>query len=248
MLTTLDPKVEILEASCLTEALTRIAPFTDAQLCLFDLASAEGDGIRGLRQLRIVAPEMAIAVVSSSEDAGAVHACLAAGAISYIPKSASPAVLMEALREVLAGRIYLPVHGGLDGPPVRPARPVVTSRQRDVLRGLCQGLPNKSIANRLGISEYTVREHIATLFRILGVANRTQAVIRSSRQYFRLRIWPRTTSLKVSVIRERLKDNVGGGRQTARTRDGRLLERDQAQDVAPGPDAVGERPAPLCGD
>lgn len=183
LLTTVDPDIAVFEAGTLAEATALSVSHADLRLCLLDLALAEGHGIHGLSQLRVAAPDIVIVVVSANEDVGIIHACLDAGAMSYIPKSAPPAILMEALREVLAGRIYLPAHVGLDLPRDPSARPVLTSRQRDVLRGLCQGLPNKSIANRLGLSEFTVREHIATIFRILGVRNRTEAVIRSHRQH-----------------------------------------------------------------
>jgi DNA-binding NarL/FixJ family response regulator len=57
---------------------------------------------------------------------------------------------------------------------------VLSPRQRDVLRGLCRGLPTKSIARDLSLSEHTVKEYIAAVFRLLNVHNRTEAVIKAS--------------------------------------------------------------------
>jgi DNA-binding NarL/FixJ family response regulator len=90
-------------------------------------------------------------------------------------------VLVEALRRVLAGAVWLPdqIHALQDAEPA--ARPMLTPRQLDVMRCLNRGLPTKSISRELDLSENTIKEHIASIFRGLGVNNRTQAVIKASR-------------------------------------------------------------------
>ncbi len=184
LLNTVNQALTIFEAATLAEAQVLVEDHPDLRLCLLDLSLKHKHGLLALGELRSVAPNVSFVVVSATEDSRTVHACLDAGAMSFIPKSASPSVLMDALREVLDGRIYLPAYIGSDTSSEAALRPVLTPRQRDVLRALCHGLPTKSIAKELLLSEYTVREHIATIFRILGVHNRTDAVIQSSRRRF----------------------------------------------------------------
>lgn len=187
LLATIDPDLAVIEAGSLSEAVQQAAAHPDLRLCLLDPALGDGCGQPALTRFRAAAPEIVCAVVSTSQDAATIRACLDAGAMSYLPKSMPQDILTEALRAVIEGRVYLPAYVEETASSKGAVRPVLTPRQRDVLRGLCEGLPNKSIANRLGLSEFTVREHISTIFRILGVKNRTEAVIRSSRQH----LWSR---------------------------------------------------------
>lgn len=116
-----------------------------------------------------------------------VRELLAAGAAGFIPKTDSAAVILQAMRLVLAGGTYAPVRllsGDIDpltGTAVRrPSSSGVeglTGRQLDVLRLLAKGLPNKLIARELDLSEGTIKVHILAIFRTLNVSNRTEAVI-----------------------------------------------------------------------
>ena len=181
LLATIDRDVVILEAATTREALALAEAHPDLRLCLLDLNLKNEHGLRALNRIREAASEVAIVIVSGTEEISTVHACIDAGAMSYIPKSVTPEVLTEALRQVLAGTIFLPpeISGGTDSDEA--ARPVLTPRQRDVLRALSRGLPTKSISRELSLSEHTVKEHITTIFRILGARNRTEAVIKASR-------------------------------------------------------------------
>jgi DNA-binding NarL/FixJ family response regulator len=100
--------------------------------------------------------------------------------MSFIPKSVTPDVLIEALRHVLAGTVWLPATMHAAQAPGRTP-PALTPRQLAVMRCLNRGLPTKSISRELDLSENTVKEHIASIFRALDVHNRTQAVIQASR-------------------------------------------------------------------
>jgi len=181
LLSNLDRQLDILEAESVAQAIAAAGANPDLRLCLLDLNLRDGHGLRILGQLRTVAPEVAVVVVSETEEAPTVRAAIEAGAMSYIPKSAPPDVLTHALRQVLAGEVFLP-EGLLptDSPPLA-VRPVLSPRQRDVLRCLSRGLPTKLIARELGLSEHTVKEYIASIFQVLGVHNRTEAVYRASR-------------------------------------------------------------------
>ena len=172
---------QIMEASFSDEALAIAAREPDLQLCLLDLMLRDERGLDVLTRLRELAPNVAIVVVSASEEAQAVRQSIDAGAMSFIPKSASPEELSEALRQVLDGHVYLPsvVIAQLSRTPVPQVS--LTPRQTQVLNALSRGLVTKSIARELGLSEHTVKEYIASLFQLLGVHNRTEAVVVASR-------------------------------------------------------------------
>ena len=102
-------------------------------------------------------------------------------------KSAPPETLIEAVRTVLSGTLFVPVLMLGETLPVAlspqalstrsPDRVRLTQREREVLELLCAGEPNKRIARALGITDGTVRIHLTAIFRALGVASRTQAMV-----------------------------------------------------------------------
>ena len=171
------PGLEIHEAADVAQALDRLCQPACADLCLLDLDLKAGSGLEVLHRARELAPAMAMVIVSATENPTAVLACIQAGAMGYIPKSASPEVLSQALDRVLAGEVFLPDEFAALAAGTARTAPALTRRQREVLIRLNRGLPNKLIARELGITEYTVKDHIADILRILGVQNRTQAVI-----------------------------------------------------------------------
>jgi len=129
-------------------------------------------------------PELPVIVLSSSENPSDVKRVLNAGALGYIPKSASPQTVLSALQLVLTGNIYVPpflAHAPEEGgnPPSIAAKSLaltqLTERQVDVLKLVRDGLANKEISARLGIAEKTVKAHVAAIFKTLNVVNRTQA-------------------------------------------------------------------------
>jgi DNA-binding NarL/FixJ family response regulator len=179
LMTTICPGATALEAATIAEALDLVAANPDAQLCLLDLSFKNEGGLGGLARIKEAAPETAVVVISGAEDTATIHACLDAGAMSFIPKSLGPDVLTKALQQVLQGKVYLPeqlVRAAESMPP----RPALTSRQLQVLQCLSRGLPTKLIAREMSLSEHTVKEHIALVFQALSVRNRTEAVIRGS--------------------------------------------------------------------
>lgn len=180
LLRAIEPSTECFEASDIASARLVLQRQPRIGLCLLDLALKVDSGLDAIRVLKSLAPQLMIVVVSGTEDSATIRACIDAGAMSFIPKSAAPETLTLGLRHVMAGEIYLPEH--LSAAPAGPPGGVtLTPRQRDVLEALSRGLPTKLIARELGLSEYTVKEHLATLFEALGARNRTDAVIRASR-------------------------------------------------------------------
>ncbi|VTY25314.1 Transcriptional regulatory protein DegU [Xylophilus ampelinus] len=179
LLATIQPGAQVLEADSAASAIDIARQHPDLPLCLLDLALGEGHGLDALAAVKQAAPEVAVVVVSASTDGAVIRDCLDAGAMSFIPKSLSAQHLMHAVQQVLTGRTYLPEE--LLKTVAAPPAPQLTPRQLDVLGGLCRGLPSKSIARELQLSEYTVKEYVSALFQTLGVRNRTEAAIAATR-------------------------------------------------------------------
>lgn len=165
----------LFEAASATAALEIAALHSDLDLVLLDLVLPGSAGIATLKAFSGRHPELPVLVLSSSEAPDDARAVLAAGALGFIPKSASPTTLLAAIRMVLAGEIYVPPLL-LKPPPDQGCQVGLTHRQRDVLRLLAEGVGNKAIAHRLGLSEKTVKVHVTAILRTLNVSNRAQAV------------------------------------------------------------------------
>jgi len=165
----------------------------DLDLALVDLTMPGMQGARSITALRADYPIVPLIVVSGVDAASEVQAVLRAGAAGYIPKSAIPQVMLQAIKLVLAGGLYLPpqlMHmlndtaaDRIDANPVASADDVDASRlellsprQREVFALLAKGLSNKMIARQLDITEGTVKSHVATIFDVLHVHNRVSAV------------------------------------------------------------------------
>jgi DNA-binding NarL/FixJ family response regulator len=155
---------------------------------LVDLDLGGQSGLLGVKALRQAYPLLPVIVISGSEKAADVRASIAAGAQGYCPKSGSPASLLAAVRMVMGGQIYLPPLMLTASPndaeiliPSSTSKPVtkLTQRQLEVLRGICEGHPNKQIARQLGMEEKTVKTHVTAIFKSMGVVNRVQAAARA---------------------------------------------------------------------
>ncbi len=181
LLASLRPDMIVFEASGVEQALALARDHQDLRLCLLDLDLRQEQGLPAIREIKLAAPSVAVVIVSATDDDETVRSCIMAGAMSYIAKSSPPAVLTQALTRVLQGDVFLPPTVFAEAPAAPTKVLVLTPRQRDVLSGLNRGLPSKLIARELGISEYTVKEYLADLFRLLDVRNRTEAVIKASR-------------------------------------------------------------------
>lgn len=193
LLLRLDPEANVLEASDYGEALDIAAREESFDLILVDLLMPGSDGFSGISSLRDRAHAAPIIVVSAREKSADVQAALDNGAMGYLPKSSSSDVMLNAIRLVLAGGMYLPPallgHRGGDQPADNPetsfgqprlsqqAARSLTRRQRDVMRLLALGRSNKAIAEELELAEGTVKVHVSAIFKALKVTNRTEAVI-----------------------------------------------------------------------
>lgn len=154
-------------------------------------------GAAAVQRLREAAGQARIVVVSAEKSAVLVRSAIDAGAVGFIPKESSPAVLQQALQTIAAGGIFLPSallasaappHPPPDGQPraIAEAFPALTERQAEVMAAMLRGLPNKLIARQLGISDATVKTHLSAIFRELCVQTRTEAVYVAARQGVRI--------------------------------------------------------------
>lgn len=168
-------------------------------LALLDIAIPGAVGYQHIAQMRQRLPDTPVIVLSGSEDLDLIRVLLELGVNGFIPKAYSPEVMLSAIRLVLSGGVYVPpmLLAGVQArgwtPPAAmvPAvetghsldslRSILTGRQIDVMMLLSQGKPNKLIARDLGISEGTVKIHLAAIFRALNVRNRVEAVVASRR-------------------------------------------------------------------
>jgi two-component system, NarL family, nitrate/nitrite response regulator NarL len=175
---------QVLQA-CDCEAGMAVAETTgDLDAVFVDLMMPGLAGEAAVKEFARRRPDLPVIVVSSSENPSDVRRVLNAGALGYIPKSASPQTVLSALQLVLTGNIYVPpllahaqVRATTDSGGNIAASPhqQLTDRQLDVLKQLRDGVSNKEISARLGIAEKTVKAHVAAIFKTLNVVNRTQA-------------------------------------------------------------------------
>jgi DNA-binding NarL/FixJ family response regulator len=158
----------------------------DVALVLLDLALPGMRGLDVLADLLLDYPGVPVVVLSATHDMSTVNAALGAGARGFVPKTADPAVLLDAIRQVRNGGAYrtddVTAAPGRDGVHIRPDELGLTARQADVLKLLVQGKPNKLICRDLKLSEGTVKVHISAILKALRVSTRTQAVASLARR------------------------------------------------------------------
>lgn len=186
LLASLHEHAAVLHAQDYAGAAALAGQHPDAALALIDLDMPDRAGApnAGIARLLALAPTLPVVVLSACEDPAVIRSALDAGAMGFIPKREQAAVMLGALRLVLAGGIYVPptALGGEARPSAdAAAATLLTPRQTEVLHALALGHPNKVIARTLGMTEATVKAHTGAIFRALEVPNRAQAV-RAARQ------------------------------------------------------------------
>ena len=186
VLESLGDRITVLEARNATEAYSLAEQHADLDLALLDLKLPGVGGYAAMQELHRRHNTLPVVIISGSEDTPSVVAALKMHAAGFIPKSSPREVMLQALRLVLAGGVYIPpqalAFAGLDDPGESSNReaasiekPALTERRREVLGLIAQGKPNKVIANELNISEATVKAHVTDIMRALKVTNRAQA-------------------------------------------------------------------------
>jgi DNA-binding NarL/FixJ family response regulator len=187
--------LHVVECAMLSTAFERLDAGLRADLMILDLQMPGYAGVDSVRAVRGRRPEVPVLVLSSTEDPAVVRECIDLGAFGFVPKSAPSDQFEAALKRVLAGGVYLPPTSLSVGSPATRAQQDawsrlgahLTSRQRQVLLGIVQGKPNKTIARDLGLSDTTVKSHVTHILDALVVSNRTEAVYALARAGLTLR-------------------------------------------------------------
>lgn len=163
-------------ADTLETALGMIAARGGYDVVLLDLVMPGMNGLDGLDRVIAANDGRPAILLSGNLVPATVAEAMRRGAASCLPKTTAPQSLVNALRFVAAGEIFLPA-----GQPTEDGRAAdgtgLTPRERRVLRELCTGLTNKEIGRLLSLSEVTIKMHVRSIFSKLGAKNRTHAAM-----------------------------------------------------------------------
>jgi len=158
-------------------------------IILLDLVMPRQGGIEAIAEIKAEDPEARILVLTSFADDDKVFPAIKVGALGYLLKDSSPQQLLQAIRDVHRGESALDpaiarkLIRELNQPPDLPrTEDPLTAREAEVLRLVAQGLSNQEIADRMVISERTVRTHVSNILDKLHLANRTQAALYAVRE------------------------------------------------------------------
>ena len=191
--------VEVVEEAADGERGVAAAALHRPDVVLMDLSMPGIGGVEATRRIVAADPRVHVVVLTSVPDASSVREALAAGAVGYLLKDAEPSAVVAGVRAAAEGGAPLDPRAARALLPDRtapvvavpdravPARaasaaapdpaPFVSGREAEVLRLLGRGLANKQIGTELGISERTVKAHVGSVFRRIGVADRTSAAL-----------------------------------------------------------------------
>lgn len=177
-------EIEIVAEAATGEEAVRLAETKKIDLAILDIRMPEGDGLNALGRIKLAKPNLPILILSTYDNPTYVARAVALGANGYLLKGATRDELLAAIRQVAAGgdawtrEELRRVTGALATPRVSADVEVpLTQRESEVLRQLALGLTNKEIAQALGISYETVKEHVQHVLRKVGVTDRTQAAV-----------------------------------------------------------------------
>lgn len=171
------------EAGTAAEAI-RIIPATRPHVAVLDARLPDGSGIDVCREVRSSYPEIRCLILTSYDDNDAIFAAVMAGAAGYLLKEIRGSYLVDAIRQVAAGKSLLDpaVTERLlarlrDGEPKDERLASLTEREREVLSLITEGLTNREIGERLFLAEKTVKNYVSGLLAKLGMQSRTQAAV-----------------------------------------------------------------------
>jgi DNA-binding NarL/FixJ family response regulator len=182
------PDADVVEAESSAAALEVLHAGPAADLALVDVRMPDLDGLELLRAIKAEWAEMPVIMISTYENAPYVKRALADGAAGYLLKDATPEDLSQAINVALSGsgnvlsprviqNLFEDQESAIGSNGHRRNEYSLTQREHDILALLAEGRSNREIAQRLYLSEKTVKAHLAAIFRKLGVTNRTQAAM-----------------------------------------------------------------------
>jgi NarL family two-component system response regulator LiaR len=182
------PDMELVgEAKDGVEALLKTRS-TRPDVVLLDMMMPRMDGVEAIRAIKAELPNTRIIILTSFADDDKVLAAIRAGALGYLLKDSSPQNLLQAIRDVFAGKsslhpsIALKLIQEINRPAPTAAGTDLTDREMQILKLVAQGLSNQEISHSLTISERTVGTHISNILGKLQLTNRTQAALYALRK------------------------------------------------------------------
>lgn len=173
------------------EAIRRVGN-TEIDIVLMDMNMPEVDGISAIQQILVKRPEIKILALTGYDDPELVYKAMRSGARGYILKTMVTSQLIEAIADVAIGKVFMPTtiatkffdefhtkvtESGKPDPQRQQLLNYLTTREKEVLKLLCDGVTYKGVADKLIISETTVKTHVNNIFQKLQVNDRTQAVL-----------------------------------------------------------------------
>jgi len=185
-----EPDIAVIgEASTAFAALAQI-PALRPHVAVLDVRLPDGDGVSVCREIRSQAPEVACLMFTGFTGEQALLDSIMAGAAGYVLKQIRGSDLVGAVRTVASGQSLIDPHAAsqlmasLRAAADRPGRLAgLSPRECDILELIGDGLTNRQIGDRLGLSEKTVKNYVTTLFAKLGMTQRTQAAAYAARTF-----------------------------------------------------------------
>lgn len=175
-------ELKIFEACDTESAVCCAQAHPELDLVLLDLNLPDAEGLSALAALTSQFPILPVVILSASTERTHIRHALEQGAMGFIPKDSSSSAVINAIRLVLSGNLYVPPVLLLDDSCAATSSSVsLTDRQRDVIRLMAQGKSNKQIGRELSLAETTVKMHVTHIMRALDVSNRTQAVLKAEK-------------------------------------------------------------------
>jgi len=165
-----------------------------ADMVMLDLGLPGCGGVESLLRFRKAFPAVRVVVISSEDERNSIRGCLALGAAGFIPKSAGPKVMVNALRLIAEGGRYIPPEalGEASAEPAATPRMTraqgsspearLTERQREVLQRLLDGRTTSQIAAELGIAESTAKHHTLAVYAAFGVSSRADLMLAATQR------------------------------------------------------------------
>jgi DNA-binding NarL/FixJ family response regulator len=173
------PDIEVVGGAVDGAAAIELAAETRPDVVLMDLSMPNVDGTEATRAILAASGAVQVVVLTSLIDRDRILGALDAGAVGYLLKDAEPAELIAGVRAAARGESPLAPKAArtLLEARVETERVELSRREREVLRCVAAGMPNKLIARELEISEKTVKTHLTRVFQAIGVTDRTQAAL-----------------------------------------------------------------------